>query len=42
MEILIGMIKMSLDQYIYNLENLGFKILNESRWLNAVTIKCQP
>ena len=29
------------DPYITHLKGLGFNILNESRWLNAVTIKCQ-
>ena len=29
------------DEYTHRLKRLGFNILNESRWLNAVTINCQ-
>ncbi len=29
------------DEYINHLKKLGFKILNQSRWLNAVTLNCQ-
>lgn len=29
------------DEYTNRLKRLGFNILNESRWLNAVTINCQ-
>ncbi len=29
------------DEYVNHLKRLGFRILNKSRWLNAVAINCQ-
>ena len=29
-----------LEKYIDKLKTLGFEVLNESRWLNAVSINC--